>query len=151
MNVKTSDRWNGVFWLIMSIFICVESYRLGLGSYHSPGAGFLPFWTGVILATLSVLLFILTWGAQEQGSVFAEKTQWRSIVLALALMLAYALVIEKLGFVISTLLFVAALLRFVEHKSWSAAGATALITALATYVVFELWLQSQLPPGIFGL
>ena len=150
MNVNTSDRWSSFFWLLLSIFICVESYRLGLGSYHSPGAGFLPFWTGMILAALSILLFILTWGADEEGRVFAERTQWRSIVFALALMLAYALVIEKLGFVISTLLFVAALLRFVEHKSWRAAGATALITALATYVVFELWLQSQLPAGILG-
>lgn len=150
MNVKTSDRWSSLFWLFLSIFICVESRRLGLGSYHSPGAGFLPFWTGVILASLSILLFVLSWGTDEEGGVFAEKTHWSSIVLALASMLAYALTIEKLGFVVSTLLFVAGLLRFVEYKSWYAAGATALITALATYVVFELWLQSQLPPGVLG-
>ena len=41
--MKYGDQISAVFWLIFSIVMSIESYRLGLGSLHFPKAGFLPF------------------------------------------------------------------------------------------------------------
>ena len=60
------DRISGFFWFILSVIIAVESYRLELGTLHSPKAGFLPFLASLALGILSlVLLLSATLGRQK--------------------------------------------------------------------------------------
>jgi hypothetical protein len=40
--VRTRDRVGLYCFLASSIFVCEESWRLGLGDFHSPGPGFFP-------------------------------------------------------------------------------------------------------------
>ena len=146
------DRWCGYFGLILSILVCVESVRLGLGGFHEPGPGFLPFGTGVAFGILSIILILLTFGKNRErptGMAF-ERIEWWKAILILASMLIYALILEKLGFVISTFLLMVVLLG-VERKRWYTVAIVAITTALVTYVIFELWLRSQLPKGILGI
>lgn len=153
MKIKSWDKLSSSFWLFFSIVLCIESYRLGLGSYHNPGPGFLPFWTGFVFAVFSLLLLILTYrtGKELNGESVFEKIKWSSVILVFSSMLIYALVLETLGFLISTLLFMAVLLAIIARKKWYIVGIIAVTTALATYAVFQLWLKSQLPKGIFGI
>ena len=44
------DRMSSGFWLLFSGYICVESFRLPLGSFRDPGPGFLPLLVGILLA-----------------------------------------------------------------------------------------------------
>lgn len=48
-----TDRISGFFWFILSVIIAVESYRLELGTLHSPKAGFLPFLASLALGIFS--------------------------------------------------------------------------------------------------
>lgn len=45
MNLR--DQLSGLFWLEISIFVCIEGLRIGIGTFQSPAPGFLPFWLGV--------------------------------------------------------------------------------------------------------
>jgi hypothetical protein len=45
-------------WLGISVFGVIQSVKSDLGSLHSPGPGFLPFWSAVILGTLSIILLV---------------------------------------------------------------------------------------------
>ena len=37
--MERADRASGLFWFVFSLFITYESYKLGLGILHQPGAG----------------------------------------------------------------------------------------------------------------
>ena len=149
--MEISDRWGSSLWLIFSILICIESYRLGIGSFHAPGTGFFPFWVGMVFGMLSLVLLVLTFIREGKRVGITEKIQWRSIILVLASLFLYAVVLEKIGFVVSTLLFIGALLMIIERKKWHIVVIIAILSTLAFYIVFQVWLQSNLPKGILGL
>ena len=50
--MRQQDRIGGLIWLVLGIAMCIESVELGLGKIRVPGAGFLPFLSGVLLAIL---------------------------------------------------------------------------------------------------
>jgi len=55
-----ADRASGLFWLVFSLFVSYQSYKLGLGILHQPGPGFLFFWTGVVTAILSLIIIVMS-------------------------------------------------------------------------------------------
>jgi putative tricarboxylic transport membrane protein len=148
--MRTPDRWSGFFGLAFSILVCIEAYRLDIGSYRNPGSGFFPFWVGIVLGILSFLFLIQKFLKREKKEEMAfQKVDWRKILLVIASLYVYALVLEKIGFILSTFLLVAVLLKFVDNKKWYILIFVGGSSALACYLVFELWLQSHLPKGIF--
>jgi hypothetical protein len=54
--MSKGDRLSGMFWLVISLAIAVESYRLGVGQLHAPQPGFLPFFASLLLGVLSLSL-----------------------------------------------------------------------------------------------
>jgi hypothetical protein len=48
------------------------------------------------------------------------------------------------------LLFIGALLMIIERKKWLIVAIIAILSTLAFYIVFQVWLQSNLPKGVFG-
>lgn len=150
--MKNLDVKSSLFWLILSIVIMVESYRFDIGSFHNPGPGFLTFWTGSILGLLSVILLLKSWKTRSnEMELDFKKIMWKNVILVVASMFVYALLLEQLGFMLTTLLLIGFLLLAIESKKWYVVIAVAILTALMSYAIFELWLGSQLPKGIFRI
>jgi putative tricarboxylic transport membrane protein len=146
-----TDRVSGLFWLIFSVFVSYESYRLGLGTLHQPGPGFLFFWTGIVVAILSLTVFVRSFrkrSLDEAKESIPIKWNVTKIILVLISLFLYVLLMERLGFLVVTLLFFILLLGVIEKKKWSFAVLVSLIVTIATYLVFEIGLQSQLPKGL---
>ena len=143
------DLTSALFWLAFAIFFSIESLtQLKLGTLHQPGPGFFPFWAGVVLGLLSLILLLNSLRNQERLSLSGLKS-WKLLLVAGAL-LAYLLLLETLGFVTITFLFLFLLLRL-EYKGWVFSAVSALLGALASYAIFQLWLKTQLPTGAFGI
>ncbi|MBE0555855.1 MAG: tripartite tricarboxylate transporter TctB family protein [Proteobacteria bacterium] len=68
----------------------------------------------------------------------------------MAALLAYALLMKPLGFLLCTVLFIGFLLRAVEPQRWSVVIVGAVGAALGAFAVFNLWLKTQLPQGPWG-
>jgi putative tricarboxylic transport membrane protein len=66
-------------------------------------------------------------------------------------LLIYAIGMEYLGFLLSTFIFLAFLLKFIEPQRWTVAIFGSLLASVASYLIFEIWLQSQLPRGPFEI
>jgi len=148
-----SDRFSASFWFLFSLFITYESYKLGLGTVNQPGSGFLFFWTGIVVAILAITVIIKSLGKQAQDEVTDQafgKRNVTKVVLVLISLFVYALVMEWLGFFISTLLLFIFLLGFIEKKKWWFAVLVSCIVTLCSYLIFETGLQSQLPKGILA-
>jgi putative tricarboxylic transport membrane protein len=148
-----SDRISGSFWFLFSLFVSYESYRLGLGTVNQPGPGFLFFWTGIVIAMLAIAVVIKSFGKQTLDEVkdqaFGKKNATK-VILVLVSLFVYALVMEWLGFFISTLLLFIFLLGFIERKKWWFTLLVSVAVTLFSYLIFETGLQSQLPKGILG-
>ena len=122
-----------------------------MGSITDPGSGFIFFWSGLILALLSLMLFT---GSLQEVTTEAQQirgTNWRKIALVLASLVLYALFLEKLGFVFTTFFLLSFLLRLSERNKWPRIIGIAGVVALGTFALFELWLKIRLPKGIFSL
>jgi putative tricarboxylic transport membrane protein len=144
----TTDRWTGLFFVLFSLYVCVESWRLGVGSFFRPGAGFFPFYSSLLLGLLSLILGLLAFrGKVEKAESWTEVGSTVTVSLAL---LGFALLLTWLGFVVTTFLFIFFLLRAVERRGWLLAASAALFISAAFYVVFGLWLKAQLPAGILA-
>jgi len=141
------DRASALVWLIVAILVAFQSVALKLGTLARPGPGFFPFWGAVVLAVLSLVLFVGSRTTRPARPGPAERS-WTPLVVAGAL-LAYVLLLEPLGFGTVTFLFLLLLFRLVR-KPWLAGGLAALAGAAASHVLFQVWLKTQLPRGPFG-
>ena len=145
------DGVSSLFWLAVAIFAVVQGYRLKLGTLHEPGPGFFPFWGGVVLAVLSLVLLLRSrtprTGAPAGGLV-PGRAQTKLVLVSVAL-LAYILLLETAGFALVTFLFLLLLFRL-ERKGWTFSAGSAVLGAVASYVIFQVWLKTQLPVGPFG-
>jgi hypothetical protein len=71
------------------------------------------------------------------------------LVVFLAL-LAYFLLLEYLGFVTVSFLFMAFLFFWVARQKWYVALSSAGICTVLAYILFEVLLKSSFPRGVFG-
>jgi len=143
------DLVSGLFWLAVAIFAAAQGLSLKLGSLQRPGPGFFPFWGGVVLGLLAIVLVIRALresGAAERVRIRLESSR---PVVVVAAVLGYLLMLETLGFVAVTLLLLLLLFRL-EGRAWAFSAASAVVGALASYTLFQLWLRTQLPTGPLG-
>ena len=75
----------------------------------------------------------------------------KKIVLTVIALLAYATTMDYLGFLVSTFFFSFFLLRMIEPQRWGVVILESLLASGVSYLIFEIWLQAQLPRGIFQI
>jgi len=84
--------YSSLLFLLFSVYISIESYRLGLGTLRMPGPGIFPFIAGVALGVVSLsLLFgtLLTEPLKKMVAEYGEDSEpinWQNIFLTLAAM-----------------------------------------------------------------
>lgn len=151
--MNKADRISGIFWLVFAVIVSIESRRMGLGTLHRPGPGFLFFWAGIFLAIMALIILIRAWIAQQEagaeGGIFGGGNIAK-IVLVLISVFLYVLFMDRLGFIVVTLLLFLFLLGIVEKRGWMATILTSLAVTVAAYLIFETALHSQLPKGLLG-
>lgn len=131
-----------------------QATQLPFGSVRAPGPGFFPLWTSVVIAALAVILLVqaLATPRGRAGAAPADRARHglRKVALLVVILVAYCLALESLGYPICTFLLVTFMLRVLEPHRWSVALGMAAGTAVASYVLFAVWLRVPLPPGPFG-
>ncbi len=137
---------SGLFFLGLSLFITWEALRVGLGTPQQPGSGFIPLCVAIILFFLSLALIYQNWNVRVKRKEIPVR-----VVLALATLFAYSLVLETLGFIISTFIMVGILFRLGQPRRWWVLiGMSAAATGSA-YFIFGHLLSVFFPRGILGI
>ena len=148
--MSKADRISSIFWLVFAVIVSIESRRLGMGTLHRPGPGFLFFWAGIFLAIMSLIVLVKAWTTKEAGrSIFGGKNIFKISCVMVSVFL-YGLVMERLGFIPVTLLLFLFLLGVMERKGWVFTILVSLAVTAAAYTLFEVLLQSQLPKGVLA-
>ena len=147
------DRLSGIFWLAISIFVCVLSIRVDIGTFHSPGPGFLPFWAALILGTFSIVQIVVSsknrnW--EEKIIDLWKGLDWPKVVKALLSVFLYPLLLPILGYLLATFLLIAFLIGITGRTKVWIQGVSAFLIVLGSYFVFYILLDIRLPKGVLG-
>jgi putative tricarboxylic transport membrane protein len=134
----------------VGVLACYGANGLGRGSVAEPGAGFIFFWSGLVLMILSLIVLADSVRSSEDTVAQIPQINWPKIALVLFSLLLYAFFLERLGFVFTTFVLMSFLLGYIEGTGWFQALGVASAAALTSYAMFELWLKIRLPKGIFG-
>ena len=139
-------------WLMIGVIICFSSAGLRLGSWRHPGPGLFPFLIGCVILLLSMSLTIQQFLKKTQnGHIWPNPAGLKRIIAVFAMLVFYVLALEPLGFIPCTFLFFVAIFKSLGQKSWKYALLTGVTVAVLAYVVFQIWLKTNLPRGPLGV
>jgi putative tricarboxylic transport membrane protein len=143
------------FLLLLGAFFCFEARTLAIGRIVQPGPGFFPFWLGLALVILSLALIGKGFHERIEAASVSQGLwkglRWEKVIFSLGALLLYAFFLESLGYILSTFLLMFFLFRTIEAQRWPVVILGSVITSFVTYILFRLWLQVQLPMGLWGI
>ena len=131
----------GAVLLVLAAASLVEAVRL---KDNWQGAKLMP-------AVLAVVLAALAAGHLRPAPADAARPDWpdaggrRRIAVVFGALVIYVVLLEPLGFLLSTALFVLCLVRVLGAWSWMTTAALTLSVSLVCHVVFKRWLGMPLP------
>ncbi len=138
----------GIALVLLAVGVIWEARKLPLGTFHTPGPGFVPVLLAGILGGLGVLIV-----AVGGASAAFRSLAWGEGKHALAILGACAfaaLALERIGYRLTTLLILVVILGAVERKRPHVVAALSLGLSLGTFYLFNNLLRVPLPRGPWG-
>lgn len=150
--MKNADLWGGLGWLAFSVFVVVAGRGLGIGAINDPGSGFLLFWLGLLMCALSaaILAGAVLAGGPSLASLW-QDTRWGKVLAIIASLCAFALLLDKLGFLLAAIPLLLVLLRGIDPVPWPIALPVGIGAPLAVWWLLKKLLLIQLPSGVLGI
>ena len=139
--------------LAFGLFALIQARGLRFGSIVSPGPGFFPICLAAALTLVSVALVVtaLRTPPTAAGPASGPRVGGQlKVVGTLGSLVVYALVLERLGFLLATFALLLFFFKALQRQRWLAALGGSLATSLATYLVFKVWLGVNLPAGLWS-
>lgn len=151
--MKKADLITGIVLLILSGYVIYEATMMPPSGTFGPGSGFFPFWLGIILAVLALILMVgaaLRTQGEEDAHPFPAWSTMAIVGKILGGLILFAVLMETVGFTVNTLLFVTYLMKVVQKERWSQTIVIAVATTACLFIVFQLLLGITLPKNEFG-
>ena len=71
----------------------------------------------------------------------------RWILITVVALSAYTVLVGVIGYILSTFLFLLAIVRMLSSYRWYTVTAFSLLTSVTLYSIFAMWLNMSLPRG----
>jgi putative tricarboxylic transport membrane protein len=145
------DGWIGVGLLISSGWFYANLDKIPANPLVPIGPAFYPRFLLVLtigLALALVLQDVLAQRKEDEAAFRSWLKDYRPTLLSFSLFSLYVLLLPKLGYLISTILFVSSLQWLLGQTRWRRLPRSLLVglgTSLITYIVFEKYLHVFLP------
>lgn len=149
-----NDQLSSLSFAVIGLAICLASIPYKLGPLSQPDSGFMPFATGAAIVLISGVGFVNGSLQRRKGEKWASPlkgVRWKKAVLVLVVLIGYVLLLQTLGFLLCTFLFIGILMRVMVPYRWPIVVGSAFLTSLLSYSIFEIWLKAQLPRGLWGM
>jgi putative tricarboxylic transport membrane protein len=149
--LKKGDVISGAALAALGVFIITQARAWDYYTLDGPGPGFFPFWYGVAMVVLSLLLVLNAARADSDGE--SKGVDWPGTGRAMTTWLAFALsvgLMDFLGFLISFALLAFFIVAVIFRRPFMTATVVAVVSALAFHLIFPIALSVSLPTGPFG-
>ena len=142
--------------ITFSFFLCIiagayviSSFNLPLGDLKSPGAGFYPLLIGFLFLAVGITLSILSLPSRNEvgGEAFPFGKDLKRVLSIAFILIAFAVIFRPLGYGISSVFLMVAVLRVLGKQGWLKIVGISLATATFSYLFFSFILGVPLPTG----
>ncbi len=145
--------FSAIIFIIFAAVMTFESIKLGLGTIHDPGPGFLPIFSTLVIGMLSSIHLVsqVRKNKTHKKLEFKLGTHWAKAFYSIALSFLYVLFLwDKLGYIIGSTLWLVIIFRIGGVRSWKKNLIFTGITVMTSYLMLEKVAMCSLPKGIFG-
>lgn len=140
------DVMAGIFLSTIGIAVIIWAFRLEVGTLTAPLAGFFPLVVGCGIVSLSLILVFSGWLGRGEAPQAYGKLQ--KPVIMIAALSIYAVLLNPLGYILSTIFIAAVTLRILGVTSWKLISMSSITLSVSVYYLFTQLLNVELPPGI---
>ncbi len=146
MKGNGSEVLGGLFWLAVGIFFAVGGILLSPGTLRNPGPGFLPLIMSSLMICFSLAVIARGVAAPKR---LMKRIEWKGQVLLVVAVFVYGLLLDHLGFLLSTFTLMCVLfgLQFTGNNRWAKVLLYAAATAFIGWLVFDVALKVPFPQG----
>jgi putative tricarboxylic transport membrane protein len=145
----------GVLMLLLSLVLAWQAYEIsGFSSVSSPGAFPMAAAAVMVLAAFIVVIGDLRKPSEAQGTLaqrgqsFSTQITPTAVSVFAGFVIGYATVLDILGFLPASFLFLLAAIHFLHRGSIGFSFGISLLSLFVIYAVFRLIFQVVLPEGI---
>src|SRR5260370_5340747 len=118
--------------MALGIFVIWAGANLGIGSVNDPKAGFVLFFTGILMCLFAFTILIAALGAG--GPTFSSLcagTRWTKPLIVIACLVAFSILFEPLRFLLASIPLLLLLLRAIDPMRSMLAIPLPVVTPLA--------------------
>lgn len=135
----------GLIVLVVGVVLFWQSYLIaGFSALSSPGA--FPMATAAVMVISGVIVVI--GNLRRRGRLSDEKILPGTVLLFTGLVVAYAVALVPLGFILASFGFLVLGTKLLYRSGWTRCILLALVSLVLIYVIFRLVFQVVLPEGI---
>ncbi len=157
---KYGDLITSVFFLVFGIWLVITAKMLPQSAIVSIGPDFMPMVIGVLMAVLAVILLvqsIMNLKKPVEIKADEDKPEYKRVIESLILSLAYVFLLQPVGFIISTLVYLFAQIFVLApdaNRTKKDLIIFLIVDVVFTFIVFFLFrygFKIILPAGIFTI
>jgi hypothetical protein len=150
--VRRADRIAGAALLALAVVFSAAALRnYSYWGPNGPGPAFLPFWLGLVMALLATTLLVGALRSSDPGESWLPRgVGLKRLAGVLGATVALVALLNVVGMVLGTALFLIVLMRFLDRTPWPLTLAVAAATAGLNFLVFTRWLRVPMPVSVFG-
>ena len=134
----------GIMYMVIGLFFAIIARQYQYGTAAKMGPGYFPFWLGMLMVALGLLVLVKSMGAKAAIESI-PKFDWKIIGLITGSILLYGALLPKMGFIVAVLVLVMVASSASREFSWKVSLINAVVLIAFTYSVFVLGLKLQFP------
>jgi len=135
--------------VLLGVIVIQGSWKLGSGwTTDGPGAGYFPFYIGVILCIAGT--GILAQGLRNKNhEIFVDSEQLKRVLSVLLPALLYVLVVQFIGLYVASALYIALFMIILGKYSRVKSVIVAVAVVVLFFMMFEVWFKVPLFKGMW--
>jgi hypothetical protein len=139
----------GAILFIIGAVVVLEAQRLGAGwTSDGPGAGYFPFYIGLILCVSSLGVIYQSLGAKSRDDdAFVDRLQMGRVLSVLLPAAVYVLAIWFLGIYVASAIYIALFMIVLGEYPRVKSVVLSVIVVAVFFMMFEVWFKVPLYKG----
>lgn len=141
---KQTDFFSGLMFIAVGIGFSVVARGYTMGTAARMGPGYFPFWLGVLLALLGVIVALGALSTKSEADRIA-RFDFRTVLWVLGSVVLFALVLKPLGMVLSVVVLVLVSSMASHEFTWRGALLNAVVLVVISMGAFVYGIHLQMP------
>ena len=131
-------------YMVIGLFFTIVATQYPMGTAAKMGPGYFPFWLGILMTLIGLLVLIKSMGAKAAIESI-PKFNWKIITQITGSVVLYALLLPRMGFLVAIVVLVLVSASASKEFTWKGSLINAAFLVSFTYSVFVVGLKLQFP------